>query len=320
MKAIGTRSLGRLSSLSLVDVPQPEPGPGEVRVRVHASAVNPADVQVVRWGGPARFLHAKVSPLVPGYDLSGVVDMVGAGVEDLSVGDAVFGHLAYSGKTRQGTFAQLVTIDAKQVANKPEGVDHRTAAAAATVGLTALHALRDKARISKGARVLVLGASGGVGSLAVGIGKRLGVHVTGACSTYAVDFVRDLGADAVVDRKAANPLAHKQPFDVVFDTTGLYTYRACRRILTDSGVFVTTLPSVSFALGKLSTLLSSRRCALVMVESRRDDLEQLGRWLADGLAAPIAERVPVRDAAAALEHVTAGGLLGKVAVDVIGGF
>ncbi len=138
MKAIGTRSLGSLTSLSLVDVPQPEPGPGEVRVRVHASAVNPVDIEVVRWGGPARLLHAKVSPLVPGYDLSGVVDMVGAGVEDLSAGNAVFGHLAYSRKTRQGTFAELVTIDATQVANKPEGVDHRTAAAAATVGLTAV--------------------------------------------------------------------------------------------------------------------------------------------------------------------------------------
>jgi NADPH:quinone reductase-like Zn-dependent oxidoreductase len=320
MKAIGTRELGSLSSLSLMEIPHPDAAPGEVRLRVHASSVNPADIKVARWNGPARFLHAKVSPLIPGYDFSGVVDQLGAGVEGLSVGDAVFGHLAYGGKTTQGTFAERVTIAATAVAVKPEGVEHATAAAAATVGLTALQALRDQAGVSSGSRLLVLGASGGVGSLAVGIGKRLGAQVTGLCSSYAVDFVRDLGADEVVDRKKSDPLAQDRPFDVVFDTTGLYAYSACRKVLTGSGTFVTTLPSASFVLGKLATLLSSRRCALVMVQSRRDDLTELGSWLLDGLPVPIAERLPVRKAAAALERAAQGGLRGKIAIDVVGGF
>ena len=259
MKALGTTSLGNLSSLSVIEVPEPVPRRGEVRVRVHATAVNPADIKIVRWSGPARFLHAKVSPLVPGYDLSGVVDAVGDGVTDLGMGDEVFGHLEYSGKNRQGAFAEWVTMDAMHLARKPTGVDHRQAAAAATVGLTALQALRDKASLESGARLLVIGAAGGVGSFAVQIGKRMGAHVTGVCSTYAVDFVRELGADVVIDRKKQDVFTGGDTFDVVFDTTGSQRYGECRRVLGSEGVFVTTLPSLSFVGGKLSSAFSSRR-------------------------------------------------------------
>jgi alcohol dehydrogenase len=296
------------------------PRAGEVRVRVHAAAANPADVKIVRWTSAARFLHAKTTPLVPGYDFSGVVDEVGPGVRDLSAGDAVFGHLPFSGKTRQGTFSELITVRAGQVAVKPDGVEHETAAAAATVGLTALQALDDRAGTREGARVLVLGASGGVGSLALGIAKRLGAHVTGACSPYATDFVRDLGADDVIDRKAQDPLAPGRSYDVVFDTTGYYAYRSCARVLTRSGVFVTTMPSLSFVIGKIGTLFSARRCLSVIVQPRRDSLERLGGWLADGLTVPVAHRYPARDAVAALERVVAGKQLGKIVLDVARGF
>ena len=319
MLALGTKSVGSLSSLGLIELPEPEPGPGQVRVRVHAAAVNPADIKIVGGQWAARFIHARVSPLVPGYDLSGVVDRVGEGVTDLAVGDAVFGHLPYRRTTRQGTWAQWITIDAEQIAPKPEGVEHATAAAAATVGLTALQALRDVARLQAGSRLLVLGASGGVGCLAVGIGKRLGARVTGVCSGYAVDFVRELGAEAVIDRQTSDPLAPAEPFDVIFDTTGRYAYRACGRSLTRSGVFVTTMPSASFVLGKLSTMVGPRRCGVVMVASRRDDLQQLGRWIAQGMAVPVAQRVPVREAASALKRLAGGGLLGKIALEVIDG-
>ncbi len=318
MKAVGTH--GDVAGLSVVDIPDVKAAVGEVRVRVHASAVNSADLKIIDGSGAARFLHAKVSPLVPGYDVSGVIETVGDGVSGLAVGDAVFGHLPYSGKTRQGAFSEHVTLAANDVAAKPDGVSHIAAASSATVGLTALQALRDKARVSEGARVLVLGASGGVGSIAVGVGKRLGCHVTAVCSTYAVDFVHELGADQVVDRKQRDPLEHQQPFDAIFDTTGLYSYTMCARALGPSGVLVTTLPSGGFVLGKIKCLWSARRCELVIVQSRRADLEQLGAWLADGLNVPIAHELPVRDAAAALQRLVSGGVLGKIAIGVVEGF
>lgn len=320
MKAIGAPSRGDLSALEVVEVPEPEAGPGEVRVRVHASALNAADIKVVRGDFVGRFLHARVSPQIPGYDLSGVVDQVGSGVSDLEEGDAVFGHLAYAGKTRQGTFAERITIDATAVARVPDGVDHATAAAAATAGLTALQAMRDHAAVTEGSRVLILGAAGGVGSVAVGVAARLGAHVTGVCSTYAVEFVEGLGAGVVVDRKIADPLDHEQPFDAIFDSTGLYAYGRCARLLTASGAFVTTLPSLSFVAGKLRSALSRRRCGVVVVESRRADLEQLASWIAGGLTIPIAERFAARDAAAAMARMDRGRLLGKIAIDIDGGF
>ncbi|MHC5020937.1 MAG: NADP-dependent oxidoreductase [Planctomycetota bacterium] len=316
MKAIGTNAPGALSSLQLLDVPEPAAGPGEVRVQVHASACNPADFKIVQRMAGAGFIHAKVLPLVPGCDFAGVLDHVGEGVADLAPGDAVYGHLPYRSANRQGAFAERITISAGEVGRVPKGVEHATAAAAATVGLTALQGLRDQGGLEGGGRVLVLGASGGVGSLAAGIAKRLGAHVTGVCSSYAVEFVRSLGADAVVDRTTADPLQHTAPFDVVFDTTGRYSYGACAKVLTPEGAFVTVLPTVGFLLGKIRTLFSRRRCRLVVVRSKRADLEQLGAWLADGLPVQIAECVPVRDVASALERLQAGGRPGKIAVEV----
>jgi NADPH:quinone reductase-like Zn-dependent oxidoreductase len=320
MKAIGVESFGQLSNLKSIDLPVPEPEAGQIRVQVHASSVNPADLKIVRGETAGRFLHSRKLPLVPGYDLSGVIDAVGTGVNDLTTGDAVFGHLAYDTTTSQGAFAERVSIDAAAVAKKPDQVEHTTAAAGATVGLTALQALREHARKSQGARILILGASGGVGSLAVAIAKRLGNHVTAVTSTPALDLVRELGADETIDRKRQNPFEHDRPFDVVFDTTGKYPYGPLKKLLAPSGNFVTTLPSPSFALAKLDTLFSSRRAKLVVVKPRRADLEELAAWFSDGLRVPIAQRFSVRDAATALARLDTGGVLGKIAVDVIDSF
>lgn len=319
MKAMAVTKRGSSSALMPMELPEPDTKAGQVRVRVHAASINPADAKVLGGDLTGRMLHASVSPLVPGYDFSGVIDQVGPDVEDLKVGDAVFGHLAYGPQNRQGTMAERVVVNAADVARKPVGVDHAVAAASATVGLTALQALRDLAKVQPGHEVLVLGAAGGVGSLAVGIAKRLGANVTAVCSDYALDFVRGLGADVVVDRKARDPLAHDHTFDAIFDTTGLYPYRSCRKLLKPQGAFVTTLPSPAWALGKASALFGGPRCEMVIVRSRQADLEQLGRWVAEGLPVPIAERFPAREVSAAFERLAQGRLLGKVAVAVEGG-
>ena len=315
MKALGTQ--GGVENLDVVELPDPTPGDGEVRVRVHASSLNSADLKVARGDTAGRFLHAKVVPHVPGYDFSGEIDAVGAGV-DLQVGEMVFGHLAYSGKTRQGAFAELITIGAQHVAKKPDNVPHTVAACSATVGLTALQAFR-KVDLSGAPRALVIGASGGVGSVAVGIAKLLGCHVTGVCSGYAVDYVRALGADEVIDRKISDPF-DAEPNAVIFDTTGSYPYSTCKRALAEDGVLVTTLPSVGFALGKIQCLFSKQRCELVVVQSDRADLEQLAAWLGQGLQVPVFSEANARDAKKSFSRLSEGGVLGKIAIRVIDGF
>jgi len=320
MRALCARATGGIDRLKVEELPDPVAAAGQVVVRVHAAAANPADGKVVRGEFAGRFLHAVKFPLVPGYDLAGEVESVGEGAGDVAVGDLVFGHLPYSGKNRQGTFAEKVAVPAAEVGRLPASVSYESAAAAATAGLTALQALRDRGRLVSGGRALVLGAAGGVGSIAIGVAKKLGARVTAVCTAAAADFVRGLLPDEVVTRGHGEPIGLDGQFDVVFDTPAAYGYVACRRMLAPRGAYVTTLPTGALVVGKLMTLVSSRRATLLVVKSVREDLELLGRWLAEGMAVPIDSRFRVADAGRAIDRLGQGGMRGRVVVDVAGGW
>jgi len=320
MRAYGSPAAGDISKLGLVEIDAPSPHAGEVLIRVVAAAVNPADLKVHRGELAGRVLHARTKPLVSGYDVSGVVEACGEGVGDLQPGDEVFGMFAYSSGTKQGSFAERVVMKRGEVAKKPAGVSHATAAAAATSGLSALQSLRDLGRLTSGQRVLVIGASGGVGSIAVGVAKQLGAHVTAVCSTPAIELVRSLGADEIVDRKATDPTTVTGPFDQIFDTAVAYSYAAMRHQLARGGAFLTTLPTAGFVGGKLLSLFSSKRCHMLLVKGKSRDLEQLGAWLATGMKVPIDSTFPIRDLAKALERQGSGKAQGKIVVGVENGF
>ena len=194
MKAIVGERYGRPDVLELRDVEPPEPADDQVLVRVHASSVNPAD-----WYGVTGFLFARMGnglrrPKVAsaGSDVAGRVEAVGAGVTTLHPGDEVFG-------TATGACAEFVCALESRVAPKPAGLSFAEAAAVPIAGFTALQGLRDKGRVQSGQKVLINGASGGVGTYAVQIAKALGAQVTAVCSSRNVDLVRSFGADRVVD-------------------------------------------------------------------------------------------------------------------------
>jgi NADPH:quinone reductase-like Zn-dependent oxidoreductase len=319
MRAMGWARVGSNEPPRVLDIDVPKPEPGQVKVKVAWSAVNRADLKVSSGEFAGRFLHARVSPLIVGYDFSGTVED-GTTVGDLRIGDEVFGFLPYASSTRQGTFAEFVTVNSDTVARKPQSVSHEAAVAAATPGLTALQCLRDVGRLKAGGKVLIIGAAGGVGSLAVGIARRLGAHVTAVCSTYAVDYVRGLGADAVIDRRKRDPLSVEGPFDVVFDPAVAYSYLAFRSRIVPGGAFLTTVPSPAFLLGKVVAALSSHRCEFTGVKPVSTDLEQLTAWLEDGLQAPVYSRFPVKNLGAALAQLSEGQVRGRVVVQVDGGF
>lgn len=322
MHALAAPKLGSIDNLRFMELPVPEPARGQVRVRVHCSALNPSELKVLSGGMVGRFLHSRQLPLVAGYDVAGVVDALGAGVSDLAVGDRVWGHLQFNPKTVDGAFCQRTLMTADAVAKLPDSVDFATAAASATSGLTALQALRDRGGL-QGGRVLIVGASGGVGSLAVPIAKRLGAEVVAVANARTLDLVRGLGADVVIDRNAQDPFAVNAGdagYDVVFDASGVYAYGAVAAILGPKGVFVTTLPSLGVFIGKLRTLGSSRRAEFVTVVCNRADLELLGSWLVQGLPVAIERRVPIRDAVAAIHDLAKGGRAGRVVIDVDGGW
>jgi NADPH:quinone reductase-like Zn-dependent oxidoreductase len=316
MKAMAVAGEG----FEVAEVETPAVGAGTVRVRVVAAALNPADAKVRNGEFAGRFLHAQVQPLVLGFDVSGIVDACGEGVDDLQEGDAVYGHLPYASSTTQGTLAQYVTVDADALGRKPDGVSHATAAAAATVGLTALQALRDVASVGEGKRVLVIGAGGGVGSLAVGIGQRLGAAVVGVCSPKDVARVEALGADEILDRTTVDLRQGPADFDAILDTPAAHTYGALARRLAPGGTYVTTLPGPSLVLGMLRALFSSKHCSVVVVHSRRADLEALGAWLDDGLVVAVDGQHPVRELGAAFERLAARDATGRVVVDIADGW
>ena len=316
MRAMGATAAG----VEVFEIPKPEPGRGEVRIRVVASAVNPAEERVIGGDLVGRFLHKKTSPLVLGWDVAGTVDALGDDVTDIAIGAAVWGHLAYSPSQRQGAFAEYVTLRRESLAVKPDDVPFHVAAAAATVAMTALQSLRDLGGHGKAGRALIIGAGGGIGSVAVGIGKRLGGHVTGVCSTKDVERVTALGADAVIDRKESDPLGSESAYDVVFDTPGVHSFGKCAKVLRPGGTYVTTLPDGSLVTGMARALFTSKKCRFVQVASKRADLELVGGWLSDGLEVRIDSRHRVADLGAALKRQTDRTRVGRVVVDVAEGW
>jgi NADPH:quinone reductase-like Zn-dependent oxidoreductase len=234
MKAVVQARYGPpLEVLELRDVGEPVVGDDDVLVRVHAAAVNPADWHLIR-GEPyiARFSFGLRGPkdAVPGCDLAGRVEAVGNGVSEFRPGDEVYGSPFMRG---HGAFAEYASVPGDVLAVKPANVSFGEAAAAPIGGLTALQGLRDHGRVQAGHKVLIIGASGGVGTFAVQIAKALGAEVTGVCSTRNVDMVRSLGANRVVDYAREDFTRGEQRDDLIFQLAGTSS-RGTREVRSSS--------------------------------------------------------------------------------------
>jgi NADPH:quinone reductase-like Zn-dependent oxidoreductase len=312
MRAFGVERPGDGVENSVhLEVPAPSRGPGQVEVEVRACAINAADAKIAGWRDKASFIHKKVSPLVLGYDLSGVVT---EGAGDLKPGDEVFGFLPYTSKNAAGTLAERVSVDATTLARKPAEVSHADAAACATVGCTAIQALRDRATVGAGQRVLVNGASGGAGAYGVLVAKQLGAHVTALCSERKRAFARGLGADEVIDYRATPIGQLSGAYDAIYDVACSSSYGECKHILAPAGHYIVTLPSAAFLLGKLASLLSKRSAHFFGVQSKPADLALVAGWLAGGMSSAVTETFSFDDAHAALARYASGQATGKIAI------
>ena len=287
MKVVEYRRYGAAEVSALCERPVPEPGRGQLRVRVAGCALNPKDV-LVRSGKFAR-ITGRHFPRRMGYDFSGHVDAVGAGVSAFKPGDAVFGMLnGWDG----GACAEKVLAAEDEMAAAPSRIALGEAAAVPLAALTALQALRDLAALRPGSRVCIHGASGGVGSFAVQIAKALGAHVTALCSAANHEWVRGLGADVLVDYRKTPPHGIAGRFDCFFDVFGNQSLARVRAKLAPQGVYVTTVPNLpNIAAHLLTRWWPGRRARLVVVRSRRADLEQLARWVQEGRLKPVIEAV-----------------------------
>lgn len=301
--------------LRLETLPTPHIGGAQdVLVRVEAAVVGSGDWRLlVADPFAVRFYQglARIKRPVLGHGIAGRVAAVGDGVAHLRPGDRVFGETAGG-----GGFCEVVRTSAERLALVPDGVDPAAAAATPVAGFTALQALRDHGRLPADGRVLVIGAGGAVGSMAVAIAAHLGARVTAVDGASKHARVRDLGAETVHDRRAwslADATATGERFDTIVDVIGDAPLAACRRALTDSGRYV----AVSGPLTRTArlTLIGGPRLVGMIAKPNPDDLERLRGWLAGGVLAPrVQHRFPLDETAAALRAVGDGGLLGAVVV------
>jgi len=294
--------------LRLAETVVPPVGAGEVVVRVRATSVNTPDWATVAGAPyimrPGIGLRRPRRP-VRGSDLAGVVQAVGRHVTDLAPGDEVFGSTSH----HAGAFAQYAAAPATQLARKPAGLAFTDAAASVMCGLTALVAVRDVARVSAGTRVLVNGASGGVGTMAVQIARALGAEVTGVCGTRSTELVRSLGADHLIDYTKEDFTQGAQRFDVILDNVLNHPPKAVVRALAPGGTFIPNR-AVLMGLGPVSV-------KTVSPAVNRENLAALLRLLESGqVKVVIARTYPLEQAAAAVTHMLGHHPGGKIAITV----
>jgi len=308
--------------LEFRDVDVPAIGVGEVLMRVRAASVNAGDPAIVR-GSPyvIRPVYGMTRPRRPviGQDLAGTVERAGAEVTRFSPGDQVFGG-------GFGSFAEYAAAPEERLARKPADLGFDTAAAVPIAGLTALQGLRDAARLEAGQRVLINGASGGVGTYAVQVAKALGAEVTAVVSTRNVDQAWAIGADQVIDHTREDFTAGEARYDVVFDNAASQSLARTLRVLIDGGTLVpnagmldhrwlANLPRILGAAA--STVFSGKRARLSAQAWRSDDLVTLGAWIEAGTLSPVIDMTyPLSEAAPAVAYVGEGHARGKVVITV----
>jgi NADPH:quinone reductase-like Zn-dependent oxidoreductase len=324
MKAIVRMKYGAPDVLQLEEVETPTPGDDEVLIRVHAASANPLDWHYMR-GAPflARLEGGLLRPRNPmlGADMAGRVEAVGSSVTRFRPGDEVFGNNFGRGL---GAFAEYVCASEGALAPKPPNTSFEEAAAVPVAAVTALQGLRDKGRIQQGQKVLINGASGGVGTFAVQIAKSFGAEVIGVCSTRNLEMVRSIGADHVIDYTQEDFTQNGRRYGLIFDAVGNRSVSDYRRALSPQGTCViagfTTLPRLfeHMILGAWVSRAGSKKIGLMgTMRPNKEDLAFMKELLEAGKVVPVIDRTfPLSETAEAIQHLEKGHAKGKVVVTI----
>jgi len=326
MKAIVYHKYGSPDVLELEDVPKPTPSDDEVLVKVQAASVNPLDWHFLR-ATPfiARLATGLLKPKrkILGADLAGRVEAVGGNVKQFQPGDEIFGSIFSYGYV--GAFAEYVCVTEKALVPKPARTTFEEAAAVPVAAVAALQGLRDKGQIQPGQKVLINGASGGVGTFAVQIAKSFGAEVTGVCSTRNLDMVRSIGADHVVDYTQEDFTKNGQTYDLILCAVGNRSAADYKRALNPKGICVvagfTTMSRMLFQvlfLGAWASMTGNKKIgAFGTVNVNKADLSFMQELLESGKVTPVIDRrYPLSEVAEAIRYLEEGHAQGKVVITV----
>jgi len=323
MKAIVYTEYGPPENLGLKEVEKPSPEPDEVLVRVQAASVNYSDWSLLR-GKPflirmiaGGLLKPKITIL--GADIAGRVEAVGCKVSQFHPGDDVFGDISDSG---WGGFADYVCTTENQLALKPSNVSFEEAATSAQAAVVALQGLRDQGKIQPGQKVLIIGASGGVGTFAVQIAKSFGAEVTGVCSTRNLDLVRSIGADRVIDYTKDDFAQNGKFYDLILATAGYRSIFDYERALDPEGIYVMSGGSMAQILqagflGPWISMKGGKKMSNLFVKSNQKDLDFIAKLLEGGKVTPVIDRChSLSEVPEAIRYYGEGHSQGKIVVNM----
>jgi NADPH:quinone reductase-like Zn-dependent oxidoreductase len=314
MKAVIFREYGNENRLVVEEVGLPTIGDDELLVKTHAASVNPLDWKIMQ--GQLRFMTGLTRPRITrlGHDICGEVMEAGRNVRAFQKGDRIYAMLG----RRAGAFAEYTVVPEMNAVTVPLALSDSEAAAVPLASLTALQALRDKAGIKAGMKVLINGASGGVGAFAVQIARVLGATVTAVCSGSNSEFVLSLGADSVIDYKRADFTEGGGVYDIIFDAVASRSFSECRHVLSAKGVYVTTIPRPKDILYMgMRMVAGGQQAFLVMVKPVSSDLQWVSGMTEEGKIRPVIDReYPLHRIADAFAYSRAGHARGKIVITI----
>jgi NADPH:quinone reductase-like Zn-dependent oxidoreductase len=324
MKAFVLPKYGPPDVLELQDIPKPVPKGNEVLVKINAAALNAADWHLMR-GSPflMRLIFGgliKPKFKILGADMAGIVETVGSKVKQFKPGDEVFGDISVSG---WGAFAEYASVHEKALVLKPVNLTFEEAAAVPLAAGTALQALRDYGRIKAGQKVLINGASGGVGTFAVQIAKSYGTEVTAVCSSGNMEQARSLGADHVIDYKKEDFTRSEKRYDLILDCAAFRSLSDYKRILNPGGIYVLVGGSTSNAmklmmLGQLISMAGNKKFSSMMAQPNSKDLEFVKDLIEAGKIAPVIDRsYPLQELPDAMRYLEDGHAKGKIVITMV---
>ena len=323
MKAIVYTKYGSPDVLHLEEVEKPTPKDDEVLVKIHAAAVTVGDLIVVK-GEPflVRLMSGLLEPKnkIPGKEMAGRVEAVGANVSQFKPGDEVFGDLYVCGL---GAFAEYVCVPEAAIAQKPVNITFEEAASVTESSIVALQGLRDYGKIQPGQKVLINGASGGVGSFAVQIAKAFGAVVTAVCSTQNLAMARSIGADFVIDYTQEDFTQNEQRYDLILAANGYHSISDYKRALCPNGIYVMTggsMAQMSQAIfrGPWISMTGSKKMGNMILKPNKNDLVFMKKLLETGKVKPVIDRCyPLSEVPAALRYLEGGHAAGKVVITIV---
>ncbi len=315
MKAIVIDEYGPVEVLKMREVPQPQLNPDHLLVKMHATSVNPVDYKIRK--GDLKIFTGLRKPKIKilGFDVAGEVVETGANVTSFHQGQQVY---ALMGMTTGGAYAEYVSVPESTTAIKPENLSYEEAAAVPLVALTALRALRNKGNMDSGKKVLINGASGGVGTFAVQIAKALGGIVTAVCSTKNRELLRSLGADHVIDYRKEDFTNHDQRYDIIYDIVANKSFPACKNALLPKGIYITTVPGPATMFQILLTSLwPGKKATYIMVKADAKDLQFIKELIEANTIKPVIDKsFPLAQVASAHTYCEEGHTRGKNVITI----